>query len=159
MGVGSSPGVLRFTNNKDAMNKVSINGDSSNSTEVAVTTLDLAVALDKPIFLKIDVEGFEYDVIDGASNIISSDKFIALIIELNGSGNEFGHTNEDVHERLCSFNLTPVSYNPFTRSISRLDGYNKYNGNTIYVRDIESIIQACRKAPKRSIHTANGIMI
>jgi FkbM family methyltransferase len=159
LGIGGEQGTLSFTNNNDTVNKVNLAGDSKNTTRVDVSTLDVELTENARYFLKIDVEGFEYFVIEGASRLLSSGSVAAIIIELNGRGEEFGHSNEEIHQKLKSFNLQPVAYDPVNRSLTRLNGYNQGGGNTIYVRDIEEIAALCSSAPRRTVHTANGIKI
>jgi FkbM family methyltransferase len=159
MGVGSENGILSFTNNNDSTNKVSIGCNKQNTVQVPVVTLDSRVSCVDPLFLKIDVEGYEFNVIEGAKNILSSDNLIAIIIELNGSGEAFGHTDEEIHEKLTYYDLIPISYEPITRTISRLDSYNTSGRNTIYVKDVEMVSKLCKEAPLRTVHTANRTMI
>ena len=158
-GVGDKIGALFFTNNNDTINKVSLAGDVENTTKVEVTTLDEELANNKKYFFKIDVEGFEYNVIEGGKNILSSQNTIAIIIELNGSGDEFGHSNQDIHNKIISLNFTPVAYEPLSRLLHILDSYNKNGGNTIYVKDVDLIKERCKAAPRRCVHTANDIYI
>jgi len=159
MGVGDKEGSLFFTNNNDTVNKVSLAGEVKNTTMVKVITLDKELAKDNQYFLKIDVEGFEYNVIEGASAILSNNNVSAIIIELNGSGEEFGHCNEDIHKKLLCFGFFAVAYEPQTRNLTELKSYNQNGGNTIYVKDIALISKRCKSAPKRVVHTAFDIKI
>ena len=118
MGVGDKEGSLFFTNNNDTVNKVSLAGEVENTTMVKVSTLDNELAKDNQYFFKIDVEGFEYNVIEGASAVLSNNNVSAIIIELNGSGEEFGHSNEDIHKKLLSFGFFAVAYEPQTRNLT-----------------------------------------
>jgi len=159
MGVGREAGSLPFTCDSGAMNKVSVSDEREGSIRVPVTTLDLEVPLHQPVFMKIDVEGFEFNVLEGAKNVLSSNALIALIVELNGRGEEFGHTNEEVHQKLLSHDLIPVGYDPWTRSVTRIASYNRNDANTVYVKDLELIRERCLTAPARVIHTAHGIRL
>lgn len=159
MGIGDAKSTLSFTNNNDTINKVSLAGDVQNTIRVEVSTLDAECAADVRYFLKIDVEGFEYNVLQGAAKILSSDNVSALIIELNGSGDEFGHGNDEIHQKLLGFNFIPVAYEPQSRTLTRLDGYNRNGGNTIYVKDVDLIAGRCKSAPKRVVHTAGGTTV
>lgn len=159
MGVGDKQGSLFFTNNNDTINKVSLTGKTENTTMVRVSTLDNELDKNDHYFLKIDVEGFEYNVIEGAQELLSTNNVSAIIIELNGTGEEFGHHNEDIHKKLTNFGFISVSYEPQTRTLTRLDSYNRTRGNTIYVKDIALIAERCKSAPKRVVHTACGIKI
>ncbi len=131
MGVGDKAGSLFFTNNNDTVNKVSLAGEVENTTMVKVSTLDNELDKDNQYFFKIDVEGFEYNVIEGASAVLLNNSVSAIIIELNGSGEEFGHSNEDIHKKLLSFGFFAVAYEPQTRNLTELKSYNQNGGNTI----------------------------
>lgn len=158
-GVGNLNGELFFTNNNDTVNKVSLSGQAAHTTKVEVITLDSDLEKNRSYFFKIDVEGFEYNVIEGGLETLLSPQTAALIIELNGSGDAFGHSNEDIHKQLVSLNFTPVSYNPFNRSLKQLNSYNTNGGNTIYVKDVKLISERVKRAPKRCVHTAAEIYI
>ncbi len=158
-GVGDKKCQLFFTNNNDTTNKVSPAGNVNNSTIVEVTTLDIELDNNSKYFLKIDVEGFEFNVIEGASNLLSSDAISTVIIELNGSGLEFGSSDEKVHQKLIGFGFKPIRYNPKLRIVTESNSFNKNFGNTIYVKDIERISNLCKISDKRIIHTAWGLQI
>lgn len=158
-GVGNKKCQLFFTNNNDTTNKVSLTGNASNSTIVELTTLDIELDSASKYFLKIDVEGYEFNVIEGASNLLSSDAISAVIVELNGSGLEFGFSDEKVHQKLIGFGFKPIRYNPKLRIVTESNSFNKNFGNTIYVKDIERISNLCKISDKRVIHTAWGLQI
>jgi len=151
-GVGERSETLFFTNNNDTVNKVCLAGDVANTAEIEVIALDDFLEKNKKYFFKIDVEGFEYKVILGAKDILSSPNVVGLIIEMNGSSEEFGSNNSEIHNKLLSFNFYPVSYDPFGRTLSKLEGYNKIGVNTIYVKDIELLARRCKNAPKYRIN-------
>ncbi len=159
MGVGDKEGALFFTNNNDTVNKVSLSGEVENTTMVKVSTLDAELSKDRQYFFKIDVEGFEYNVLEGALEVLSNNNVSAIIIELNGSGEEFGHSNEDIHKKLLSFGFFAVAYEPKARILTKLKSYNHDSSNTIYVKDISLMHERCKTAPFRVIHTACGIKI
>lgn len=158
-GVGDTTQELFFTNNNDTINKVSLAGDSEYVTKVQVITLDNELNEHEKYFFKIDVEGFEYNVIEGGKSILLSDNTSALIIELNGSGEGFGFSNEDIHNKLLNLKFKPVTYDPISRSLSEINGYNKNGGNTIYVKDIDLMNSRCKTAPKRCVHTVGDVYI
>ena len=158
-GVGDKIGALFFTNNNDTIHKVSLAGNVENTTKIEVTTLDEELDSNGKYFFKIDVEGFEYNVIEGGKEILSSQNTIALIVELNGSGGEFGHSNQDLHNKIVGLNFKPVSYEPISRTIRVLDSYNRNGGNTIYIKDVDLINERCKSAPSRCVHTANDFYV
>ncbi len=158
-GVGNIKGEVFFTNNYDTVNRVSLVGETSHTTKVEVTTLDSDLEKNRGYFFKIDVEGFEYNVIEGGCEILLSPKTTALIIELNGSGEAYGYSNQEIHRKILSLNFFPVSYDPLKRCLIPLDNYNTKGGNTIYVKDINLMRKRIESAPKRCVHTAVEIYI
>ena len=149
-GSGTGPGSVSFTQNMDSINHV-VRADEQferkDMIEVAVKTLDEMFSHDMPALVKIDVEGFEWDALTGAEKLLGSDGMKALIIELNGCGAVYGHTDGQIHELLQSYGFSPYSYEPFSRSLKPLPSHGKYN-NTIYVKDLDWITNRVRTARK-----------
>jgi len=82
--VADQPGVLRLQNRaiwESAFNSLSKEQTEAGSTEVPVTTLDLALAnRTRPVdFLKCDVEGFEMAALKGAHNFLSEDAPVLVL--------------------------------------------------------------------------------
>ncbi|MDG2346928.1 MAG: FkbM family methyltransferase, partial [SAR86 cluster bacterium] len=160
MGVGDKEGTLSFTNGKGAMNRVSLIDEVEDITSVKVTTLDAELSENAKYFLKIDVEGYEYNVIEGASELLTKDNVSAIIIESNGSGSKYGYTDMDVHKMLLGYGFIAILYDPFTRKVAQVDDDKIPSiGNTIYIKDIFVIAERCRVAPVCMVHTAGGLKI
>jgi hypothetical protein len=141
------------------MNRVSFEENESNTILIKVSQLDEEIELDKRVFLKIDVEGYEYDVLMGAKKLLESDSLLGIILELNDCGLTYGHTKNDIHNLLIKYDLMPIRYHPFTREIRPLDGFNHGAGNTIYIKDIERMYELATCSPIRTIHSACGIKL
>ncbi len=82
--VADQPGTLKFQNRpiwESAFNSISKEQTEIHSTEVPVTTLDLALAnRTRPVdFLKCDVEGFEMAVLKGARSLLSEDAPVLVL--------------------------------------------------------------------------------
>jgi len=159
LAVGDHEGFLFFTNNNGTTNKVSREGEDQNTIRVKASTLDSELTKHEKYFLKIDVEGFEYNVLAGAADVLSTNNVSAIIIELNGSGHEFGSSNDHVHKKLLSHGFTPVAYDPQQRTLSELESYNRKLPNTIYVKDFTIMSERCKTAARRVVHTAWGKQI
>lgn len=134
VGIGKKKDVLWFTTNQDTTNHFLYNEDKETES-IQIETLDSYQF--HPSLLKIDVEGFESDVLSGAVNILKSNELKAIIIELNGSGLRYGHRDDEIHKTLINFGYTPYQYDPFTRSLSLLKKYG--NINTIYIKDLDFV--------------------
>lgn len=150
VGVGDEEKVLFFTSNLDTVNHVVSSSDSEiASVSVKTILIDNISEQDKPILMKIDVEGFETPAILGAANTLSNPKLKALIIELNGSGLRYGYDDTEIHKKLLNYGFKPYNYLPRQRELIELDKYNSHN--TIYCRDINFIKERLNSSPKIKI--------
>lgn len=146
--IGSSIGQLRMSSHLDTVNHVKSNSNES-IHDIFVEVCDLSTFFSNeecPSLIKIDVEGFETEVIAGMQNIISSNKLKAIIIELNGSGGRYGYDESLIHQTLLSHSFKPFHYDPFERKLTELNSYG--STNTLYLRDLNFIYNRLNKAPK-----------
>jgi len=151
MGLGSSKGILRFSSDRDTVNHVLAEDEEASSTvEVPVDTIDDIVADVPPLLIKIDVEGFETEVIAGADQTLSNPTLLALIIELNGSGLRYGYDEDALHNKIISYGFTPSSYQPLDRLLSDVKERGVL-GNTLYVRDLDVVNERLQAAPKYKV--------
>lgn len=152
IGVGNENTILAFTNTIDSMNHVLLNIDSDKQDaviEIEVKKLDDVFTKDIPVIMKMDIEGYEWPALNGAKNLLASKQLQVIIIELNGCGNAYGFKDEDIHNLLLSYSFKPYAYNPFTRSISLLDYFGKYN--TIYIKDLNWATKRVKSSRKYKI--------
>jgi FkbM family methyltransferase len=147
MGAGSQKGVLNFTKSFDTGNHVSL--QATNSIAVAVDTLDTILADELPCLLKIDVEGFETEVINGAVHLLKSDTLKAVIIELNGSGSRYGFSDDDIHEKLLENGFLPYLYHPFERQLTETKRGTEHN--ILYIRDVTWVMERLASANRITI--------
>ena len=153
IGLGSAKSVLKFTTSYDTVNHVARSGDTD-TVDVPVDTLDSICTQEIPTLIKMDVEGFETEVVNGANSTFRNPSLKALIIELNDYSLQYGYKTEDVHQKLLGYGFFPVQYNPFQKSLTRLKTYT--NLNTIYIRDEDFVIERLTQAPKIEV---SGIKI
>jgi len=152
IGLGSTEGELIFTTNEESVNHVVSDFESKleiETAKVTINTLDNICINRKPNLVKIDVEGFETNVIHGAKDILGSPELKAIIIELNGSGSRYGFNEKDIHEKIISHGFSCFAYEPYSRKIIPMKTFG--TNNTIYLRDLEFITSRVASAPKVSI--------
>lgn len=136
-GVGRENGTLHFTSTEDTTNHI-ITNRSNTEDSIAVPAVKLnEFLLYEPVLLKIDVEGYETEVINGAEKILKNLSLKAIIIELNGSEDSFGFDEAMIHQKLFDYGFRPYTYNPFERKLYELKKFGTFN--TIYVRDLKFV--------------------
>jgi FkbM family methyltransferase len=138
IGLGASEGYLRFSTQLDAENHVlSEDEQVAQVVEVQVRTLDDLLGEERPVMIKMDVEGFETEVIRGGESVFASPHLQALLIELNGAGVRYGFDENAIRERLEYFGMHLCSYDPLTRRlIPKVQTADVMGGNSLYVRYI-----------------------
>ncbi len=135
IGLSSSKGFSFFTNTLGAENHV-INTQLDNSIKIATDTLDNVLKDLHPAILKIDVEGFETEVLRGGIETLQKSSLKVVIIELNGLGERLGYSDLKIHEMFLDLGFLPYTYNPITRNLEEI---SKYMSNTIYIRDFDCV--------------------
>lgn len=146
--VGAKEDKLYFTTSLDTVNHVVASYEAAkNQVEVNVDTLDNIVKDERaPALIKIDVEGFETEVIKGMEKTLAHEDVKAIIIELNGSGLRYGYDENEIHHTLIAHHFEPFLYDPFTRNFTPANGYGAFN--TLYLRDLPFIQERVRQAGK-----------
>lgn len=145
LGLSDRSGILRFSALLDTVNHVLATDESVPGVDVSVTRLDDLVGEDCPHVIKIDVEGHEFAVLQGASNTLSNDRLMAVVMETNGSGQRFGRSNADLFDVMRDHGFAPCRYDPFKR---RLDSVKKGAANTLFVRKAAEVSERLRSAPR-----------
>jgi FkbM family methyltransferase len=129
--LGRSQGKARFTASLDTTNRI----DNSGSETVAMDTFDGVFAGDCPSLIKIDVEGYEPEVLAGAERTLANPALQAVILEMN---------QPDCAEPLIARGFAHVSYDPMTRELLR----GRQAGNGLFVRPREAVAAKLRQAPQ-----------
>jgi FkbM family methyltransferase len=149
VGIGDVDASLRFTATLDTMNHVATKCDSESDTiEVPFIRMEGLLRGLKPLCVKIDVEGFERKVIDGATSILQTDSLRAVLMEVNESRDRYGFKGDDIHQSMRDFGFLPFVYDPWQRVLHQLSSRNEISGNPIYLRDVEFIRERLSTAPE-----------
>jgi FkbM family methyltransferase len=151
IGLGEKKEILSFTFLKGAENHVISKWEKEDeSIPVTMDSFDaLCFPEQVPVLVKIDVEGFEAEVLKGMQKSLLDERLKAIIIELNGSGYRYDFDEKKIHEDLIKIGFKPFEYNPFERSLKPLPKFGIYN--TIYIRDLDFIEKRVLSARKIKI--------
>jgi FkbM family methyltransferase len=151
--LAAAPGEVQLTSGLDTVNHVVMHPQKGLDTvRVAVTTLDAALAGRAPAIIKIDVEGYETAVIDGADETLRAGSLRAVLMELNGSGARYGFDERRLHQRMLRYHFIPAAYEPARRELRVREWRGSTGGNLLYVRDLESLRPRLAAAARRALH-------
>lgn len=142
LGASDKEETLKFTSSLNVSNKVAPKTTKGDIyfTEVECKPLNKIAENYKCNILKVDVEGYETPVINGADTVLSSEDLQVIIIELNGHGEKYFNFNEDeVAEKISSYGFTRVEYDISTNSVKTVEGLRSLDGNSLYVKDITHV--------------------
>jgi FkbM family methyltransferase len=132
-GLSDSSGKLRFSIARGGMNRVATPRDVE-TIDVEVLTGDELVTNTglTPEVVKIDVEGFELPLLNGSPSLLANTT--AVIIELNGSGKAYGHSDDEVHALLVRAGFACFDYLTETRELRARNDYQRQRFNSLYIR-------------------------
>lgn len=152
-GVGASSGKLAFTINDDAMNRVVVSDQQHEHVmTIDVKTLDEVLRDETPTILKIDVEGYEAPVLDGAFATLSNPNLQCAVIELNGSGNHYGFDENAIISTMSKHGFGTYAYEPRNRMLTPLNGRNLNSGNTLFIRDLTFVAERVQSGPQFTVY-------
>ncbi len=145
-GIGAEKGNIQFSINQDTINHV-VFDEKEESISIKITTLDQHIEELNiiPALIKIDVEGFETEVIRGADSLLLNHTLQAVIMELNGSGGRYGFDEEAIHQKMLGSGFKAYQYEPFNRELE-LRKERSLHGNTIYIKDFKKTIERLKEA-------------
>ena len=144
IGVGAREETLRFSADDDARNHV-VTGDYAGVvTEVPVRRIDDVLDGAVPLIAKIDVEGWETEVLKGMSRTLANPGLKAIITETNDVAARYDDAERaGVSEIMEQHGFQARSYDPFNRRLT----VGGTGHNTIFMRDIDLLQERVTAAP------------
>jgi FkbM family methyltransferase len=110
-----------------------------------------------PCLMKMDVEGFEMQALQGATKLLDNQGLQAITVEIADLSCRYGVSPEETHRFITGFGFTAVTYDPLTRVLTPAQSWKRSTttslSNTIYVRNVEEARRRLSSAPHRSLHT------
>jgi FkbM family methyltransferase len=148
LAVGSHSGSVLFSKSLDTVNHVLAEGEAGSTEAIAVPveTLDGLISGQCPVLLKVDVEGYETEVVQGAANALENTQLMAVLMELNGSGERYGHDERKLHRKMLEKGFTTCLYRPFERNLIPVEGGIPGVDNVLYVRDVGALAARVKSA-------------
>tara|TARA_R110002096_G_scaffold285073_13_gene478921 strand:+ start:2109 stop:2852 length:744 start_codon:yes stop_codon:yes gene_type:complete len=140
--VGASSEWIKFSTDRGPTNQVVDHSYKGSSQDVPVITLDSLIG-ESPVasFWKIDVEGFEMEVLEGAKESLQSPRVNVILLE---------ETSVAIAAIMSDAGFRQMSYDPFSRELISATSETNRN-NQVWIRNPEKVQERCRNAPKREI--------
>ncbi len=136
--VGDHLGDIRFSLDRDCENQVVDENYQGKSAVVPLKTIDEVLAGHSPTMMKLDVEGFEEQAINGAANALQDPCLKAILLE---------GVSERCETALKSAGFVRRDYDPWTRQIIE-DSDRRNLGNQLWLRDEKALESFCTSAPR-----------
>lgn len=112
--LGCAQGQMTFCD-EDALAHLSPDGNGT--VEVSVQCLDTLAGTSELGLVKLDVEGYELPVLQGATLALREDRLPVLLFEMNHSLRRYGFEARDLFAFLESHGFRIGQYDPVTRSV------------------------------------------
>ncbi len=148
VGLGREPGEIQFVEDfADGHTSHAMpTGGSGQSVTCKIVPLDSQCAGGVPDFLKLDVEGFEEEVLAGGKATFADPKLKVVLMEVNGSAVRYGRTDDDLHAAIRAYGFEPYAFEHETNGLVRQPSFGPRT-NTLYIRDLEFAQARLKSAP------------
>jgi FkbM family methyltransferase len=143
LAVGATEGSVRFTAGRDTTNRaVSLLPSPSQepTVEVPLTSLDQLLQEDPPpLVWKVDVEGYEPEVLQGATQALHNPELKAVLLEADTPA---------LRATMAEAGFSRFVYDPFSRQLQPLSAATQASSghNQLWIRDLPFVQQRCRTA-------------
>ena len=140
IGISDSESELFISNNMGSMNRIINKVSDDNCELIQVSTLDKLLTLEKNIsVIKIDVEGYEKQVLLGGKETLKNPNLNIIIIELNDSNLQYDYNENEIISILKENGFSPYKYIYPENILVPLEKKNFDSFNTIFIRNINFV--------------------
>lgn len=155
IGVGNIISRLHFTSTLWSYNHV-VDNPGENTIEVDVLPLDLIIKGAALSAIKIDVEGFEAQVVAGATETFSDPSLQAIVIEIwEGHLARYNSTLAEILTALKKSGFSgPYWHDPKNHELITPGTQEKRKFNQIFIRDFEHVSRRVKSSRRYKIHGA-----
>ncbi len=140
-GLSNKLGTAKFTKNRDGENHIVLNDTDINIETIRLSTIDEIIMINnikKINYLKIDVEGFELNVLQGAKLCLANKQIDLIQLEINNSISNSNNSIENLIDFLNTYDYFLATYDTDQKLIS-LTTYKKSRENYFAVHNIEKL--------------------
>jgi FkbM family methyltransferase len=135
--LGATDREVPFTIDLDTANKVWVSGDQ-HCRIVHQKQLDSLIGESRPTFAKLDVEGYEEEVLLGAKTLLAQDQFQAIELET---------VTPNIQQMLAKNSFKRVFYDPFKRVLSS-GSVGTQSSNALFIKEFDFVYGRLAASPK-----------
>lgn len=152
--VGAEAGRLALTAGQGEINHVLRAGEDAEAVQVDVVSLDRFFdGRTPPTLVKVDVEGFETEVVRGMRGLLAAGTPLAVLMELAGMGEKYGYDERALRAELEGHGYTACAYDALGRKLAPLEGDASGSSNILFVRDLAEARRRLREAEAFTLGT------
>jgi FkbM family methyltransferase len=139
--LGSTPGETAFTVGRETVNRVAELGEADTQT-VPMRRLDDISGARQATLIKLDVEGYEAEVLAGAREVLASPTVLAVETESQDAA---------TLEALIGAGFIRRWYEPWSRTLLQAQPTDLKNSNALFLRDETAVLDRVNAAPRRRV--------
>jgi len=147
--IGRDSGVVKFSTEHDTTNRVADEDFLGKVDEVRLQSLDTLLHGRQTLLWKIDVEGYEEEVIAGADATLRNQPPLAILSEL---------ASPFLLRTLTEHGFQRATYDPFKKRLELLKEAGGAGGsstpNQLWIRDFDTVARRCSTS---RLFTVNGV--
>ena len=144
--ISNEDAVCRFSNSDEStLSHIASSSEEGNTSEMDTRRIDTILDGRIPAILKIDVEGYEKQAIEGAVKTLADEGLKAVLLEIGSHSLRYGVQPGEIHEMMLGHGFRPYAYDPFTRSLRALESFAD-GDNTLYLREVDLVGDRLKKA-------------
>lgn len=143
VGLGKDVSKLTMSNDRDTMNSIVEDNYQGAKIDVEILPVDDVLNGKEAVLWKVDVEGFEEAVIQGAGRSLSNPKLLAVMLESN---------SEWIEAKMTAVGFQLHQYEPFSRSLTPVQAKSKNSANRLWIKDAGQAIARLKAARQITIH-------
>jgi FkbM family methyltransferase len=142
---GRESGAIRFSVDAGTVNKVVGEEYPGKTESIEMMPLDQVLDGKSPSLWKVDVEGFEIEVLTGATHVLQNRFLQAVLLEAE---------SDEIRNVMAQNGFTLCDYDPFQRRVIPLTLVTHSRNdrscltNHLWVRDVEAVNQRCQAAKR-----------
>ncbi len=152
--LGACEGDVAMTRDEDTTNHVAVETTAGSVATVPLRQFDTFYVQGTPSFIKIDVEGYEEQVVKGAEAALSDPALMGVLMEDDGYGKRYD-SKWDAASFMRERGFSPWTYNAFERSLKPGRASGPDSRNCLFLRDDERALKRVQSAPKFKLNHAS----